>query len=266
MILFNVERIQLWPLACATVALATAGAPIRAQEQQARWFDGARPVSQAIDVLTAQCKCVITYEDPKYRADNVVDATERLSRSPAKTSRVYIPQGSPFLLAVASTAAVRDAHDLTPAVNALLAAYHGTGPDIRFRLDASDAVLHVVPAAGSVLNASVSMVENQASAEDMIAALLRTLSSSTNEQIAMGLAPMTHLKQSAVRISANGETGQSVLTRILAATGRKVSWRLFYDYTLKKYFLNLHFADPATCPAEPGRPCNPGDILNVIRK
>jgi hypothetical protein len=116
-----------------------------------RWIDDPRPLSQAIDILREQCRCVITYEDPQYEATQVVDVTQQVSRSPGSTNRVLVPRGTPFVFANKPLAAAKGPEDVVAASEALLDQFHHSGNPTRFRLDRSDTVLHVVPVKGSIL-------------------------------------------------------------------------------------------------------------------
>lgn len=48
-------------------------------------------------------------------------------------------------------------------------------------------------------------------------------------------------RKHALAMAVDDEPAAAVLARISALTGRKMSWRLLYDYGLGQYALNLHF-------------------------
>ena len=234
-------------------------------QPEQHWVEDPRPVSKAIEILETECRCVITYEDPLYTASQVEDATARVRRDGKSTSRVFVPTSHFFEFAHDHPAATVARRNIAPSVEALLAAVHQSGTASRFRVDRSDTVLHVVPERGSILQVAVSLPDTEGRADRMVFALLDAVNKATGAEIVVGNIPMAHMVRSTIRVTANKEPAQQVLTRILQATGRKVTWHLFYDYTLKSYFLNLSFVDPARCPAT--GPCSGkdlGDTLDAI--
>ena len=238
------------------IAVAVAfGQPIE------RWLGDPRSVSQALDAIIEQCHCVITYEDPRYDASQVDDVTLKVRRDGRSMPRVMVPKAYPFAFAFDSSLSPGGA-DVVSTVRALLDTANQSGNPSRFLLDTSDSVLHVVPEAGSVLSTMISMPVADASALQFMTLFVDALTEAGGLVVTVGALPTNHLVQSTIHVGASNERADRVLVRALQTTGRKVYWRLFYDFSLKTYVLNLALAHPDRCL--PSGRCDSGDAHDAV--
>jgi hypothetical protein len=70
--------------------------------------------------------------------------------------------------------------------------------------------------------------------------LTATISSSVQSKVVVGTIPINLLAQSHIEFGASNESARSVLMKMWKATGRSLSWRLFYDPSLQHYVINIH--------------------------
>lgn len=93
----------------------------------------------------------------------------------------------------------------------------------------------------SILSTRVSLAAHtDQTAMSVVTALVNSLTQATKRKVVVGMVPLNLLAQTRVENAVSGESARSVLERIVRATGRRVSWRLYYDPGLQMYALNLH--------------------------
>jgi len=216
--------------------------------------DDARPLAAAIELLEKRHGWVITYEDPPFVHDtDFSDATAKVRRdSQAGKPRVLIPRGGPFVFDYAIPGNF-DPPEARPVLEALVTAYASTGYPGRFVVRQSDNVFHVVPVMGknsrgtmqthrSVLDVRVSIAARDRSGLEMLDATAGAVSAAIQEPVALGLVPVNALARIRIREGAANEPARAVLSRTLAATGRRYSWQLFFNPEKDggRYFLNIH--------------------------
>jgi hypothetical protein len=217
-------------------------------------------VADAVSGLVEDCRCVITYEDPLWDGDEVADVTDSVSKVKNPPRRIVAPKGIGFSFPYERPITMKSPQDMGAAVTTLLQWYEYKEPQSHFRVEASATALHVIPVRGSVLDVPISLPEMTGRTTDALAVFLTELTRATKRNVSLGIVPLGYLTTSKAHISASREPARSVLARLLSSAGRKVYWRLYYDYTLQFYALNLTLADPGHCAVvQRGAPCDLGD-------
>jgi hypothetical protein len=189
-----------------------------------------RPLSAAVKLLERRCHCAITYEDPRWGPDDVVDI-----------SGPVIPKGGPFTFSVAADLSSRTPAQRRDAFEQVLRAFErsGSGPGM-FRLMSDDTTVHVVPRGGSVLDTPVSITGATRSIMEIVTAAMDQVRQVTGHKIGLATFPINLFKRR-ITFDARQEPARIVLQRAMAASGRLLSWRLYYDVGMGQYYLGIHF-------------------------
>lgn len=215
---------------------ASASSALRIRKQQSVGetlsVNDPRPLSAALDILEERCRCVITYEDPKWTSDQVVDAPVRHKPE----IHTQVPRGGSLSFAIDPT--ISDSpQNARRFIERAISTAEGTGYSTYRLID--DAVFHVVPAAGSVLAARVSVPPATTPMRDFVTSVLETVTRETGEEVLLAMAPM-NLMKTPITASATDEPANAVLSRVLSNEKHRLSWRLFYDVGTKKYYFSIH--------------------------
>jgi hypothetical protein len=203
-----------------------------------------RPVAAAVEEIETFSGRPVSYEDPplvdpRHMAPMVTDTSGEMT--------LMAPKGGSFdvtLPADASAAAQLEA------VQGLVARFNTRGEGATFAVQ-QDAFLHVVPreaanAAGvlvavtPVLDARITLEAKPRDGMEVLADVFRAVAAATGEAVKIGTVPNTLLVQAHIGVGAEREPARVVLERLVAATGRPLSWRLLYDPGLKAYYFNVH--------------------------
>jgi hypothetical protein len=222
-----------------TIMWLVGGVAVATQTELHR-IDDPRPVSKAIETLEQECYCAITYEDPRYGAEDVKDVTSQVRRDGRSEPKVFVPTRRTFEFLHTRPATVTGPGDIEPSVTAMLDAFHSSVSSTQFRIVRETAALHVVPVNGSVLDTRITLPETTGSAYKAVTAVLQAVSAATGTKMTFGVAPINAMASTFVTIAANQEPAGAVLSRLLAATGVNMSWQLNFDYGFNDYGLNIH--------------------------
>src|SRR4029453_9413009 len=101
--------------------------------------------------------------------------------------------------------------------------------------------VHVVPRDGSILDTPVTMTRATRPLADVVTMTLAEVERTTGQKIGIAMLPINFSKQRWVDIEAQQEPAREVLVRALAASGRTLSWRLFFDAMMRQRYLGIHF-------------------------
>lgn len=192
-----------------------------------------RPLSAAVDLVERRCHCAITYEDPLWTSDDVALSGPHW---PA-----MIPKGGLFTFDapdVAATTPAQMAAAMAQVVRAFEQSGSGRGA---FRVTNDITAVHVVPRPGSILDTPVTIAHATRRLDDVVTVTLAEVERATGQKIALARFPNNFFFQHRVEIDAQQEPARDVLVRALAASGRALSWRVFFDATMRQYYLGLHF-------------------------
>jgi hypothetical protein len=184
---------------------------------------GDRPMAKALDIVERMCRCVITYEDPRY---DEFAGDDRRSFTFSLVSR-------------------RDQRDLQPTLQALVDEFGHSGNPGRFRVYAAADGYRVVPrdAFGSLLETHVTAKAMRGTALDALKAFTKSLAAAARTNVSLGALPEKLLTKSIVSVKPQTAEAEAILANILHDSGHRLSWRLHYDRTSQQYVLNLHSVD-----------------------
>ena len=96
--------------------------------------------------------------------------------------------------------------------------------------------LHVLPQSGSVVDEHVTVAPVPQRIIDIVTAIIGQVTRLTGHKIGIATYPTNLLKRS-IKLEAHQGTAQAVLGDALKASGRALSWRLFYDVGMGQYYL-----------------------------
>jgi hypothetical protein len=191
-----------------------------------------RPLSAAVALVERRCHCAITYEDPLWKSDDVALSGPHW---PA-----MIPKGGLFTFDapdLAATTPAQMAAAMTEVVRAFEQSESGRGA---FRVTNDTTAVHVVPRPGSILDTPVTIMRSRR-LDDVVVVVLAEVERASGQKVSLATFPMNFFNQHRVEIEAKQEPTREVLVRALAASGRALSWRLFFDATMRQYYLGIHF-------------------------
>jgi hypothetical protein len=224
-----------------TRALAQVG------EQIATDAGDARPLATVVRELAHRLKSVVTYEDPPwdYAAD-FHDVTAEVRRDGDMSKKVFSPRGGRFEFIPPAAAVGPDA-----ALRTLVNAYNRSGLDGEFDLLRTDEVYHVVPISAkdqlgsirpyrSLLSRRVTVRAGPRPILEATSELVDSLNKQQGRKIGLATAPTNLLMRMSVEGGANNEDARTVLLRLIAASGRQLSWTLLCQPGAEKLcYLNL---------------------------
>src|SRR5215203_2177988 len=138
------------------VALAGAASlRVRAQEIDV-YVNSPRPLAEAVKEFERRCKCVITYEDLKWRSDQVEPSP--IFRRRSDGAAAMIPRGIPFTFTVP-----QDLAQMSPAVigqhfDSVLGSFEAIQNPGEFKVVRGERSIHVIPAASAILNRPICVI------------------------------------------------------------------------------------------------------------
>lgn len=223
----------------AAVALVTAPAIVLAiQDPEVLSVDDPRPLSAAIRLVEERCHCAITYEDPIWQPDDVIDISGSIAHRADVIPR--IPTGGRFTFSVDADLSSLTRVQLRRTAGQVLRTFESSksGPG-QFQLMSGGLALHVVPKSGSVLDVPVTIAPGTPRILDVITTTLKQVSEASGRKIGIGTGPF-RLLNGRIELEAHQEPAYALLDRALLASGRTLSWRLFYSVTTGQYYFNVH--------------------------
>lgn len=96
-----------------------------------------------------------------------------------------------------------------------------------------------MPKSGSVLDVPVTIPLGTRRIVDVITTTLKQVSGASGRKIEIATGPIK-LLNGRIELEAHQEPVYAVLDRALLASGRSLSWRLFYSVTTGGYYFNVH--------------------------
>jgi len=221
------------------VALAGAASlRVRAQEIDV-YVNSPRPLAEAVKEFERRCKCVITYEDLKWRSDQVEPSP--IFRRRSDGAAAMIPRGIPFTFTVP-----QDLAQMSPAVigqhfDSVLGSFEAIQNPGEFKVVRGERSIHVIPAASAILNRPICVIADGVPAITAVRTALNEVSRLSGEKLDLWTLPLNIVKRP-IHVTMSHQPAQEVLTRILAAADQRLSWHLFYDVNLQTYFLTIYLA------------------------
>ena len=231
----------------------------QAQREATIEVNDPRPLAKAIEVVEQRFGQPITYEDSQVEnANEIDDVTGAVRRDGNLNKRVLIPRGGPFMFRYVSPSDSSNPTEfvsiLLPSLVATYHSYNNVGYPGRYAVLQRGDVFHIVPTGfrdkggqdiirGSVLESSISIPGATRTADEMIRKVLRLVTHTTGITVELGIAPVNLLRGTTVNEGATREVARDVLLRTLSATGRTLSWQLFYGPDTKTYAFNVHIVE-----------------------
>ncbi len=201
-----------------------------------------RPLADVVKALQERLGVVITYEDPPYlHSSQIRDATaEFRPGAPPTARRTFIPRGGPFSFSYETPSGTPD-EQATSILENLVQQYQAKGYG-SFQIEKAGRVFHVVPterrsrdgrdeAYQPILSATlqVDAAQSEQSALAAVEDLVATLGRTARARVVLMTIPSNLLNQTTATAEAGTRTVREELVRILAATGRQLSWLLYFD-------------------------------------
>ena len=129
-------------------------------------------------------------------------------------------------------------------LTALLRQYDASGAPGEFRFEGDNGIYHLIPKgqmadAAPVFSTPVRLADEERTVDDTLDEIVAQLNESSPVKIGWGLVPLNLFNQTRIRIAADGVPAREVLHQILEQLPRRVTWRLNYDPTIKRYYLSF---------------------------
>lgn len=234
----SMTSIGMVAFALSVFALTPTASALRGQEGETVSVDDPRPLSSAIEVIEQRCHCAITYEDPRWTPEDVADIPGSVSHR--ADVRVRVPKGGRFTFSIGRNLASRTPAQVRASVEELVHTFEqsGTGRG-SFQLVGNSPALHVVPRSGSILDVSITIPGGTRPVADLVVTILSQVGDAAGARVGLATFPVNLFKRE-VAFEAQHEPAERTLTRLLLATQRRLSWRLYYDVTMGQYYLGIH--------------------------
>jgi hypothetical protein len=223
----------------AGLAFGPSGVAVALRDSEQLTIVDPRPVAAAVREFERRCRCVVTYEDVRWRQDQVQDLAGFAGRRSGLPTP-QIPKSATFTFDVPRQLELRTPAEIAGALREVLAVFETGGNAGGFRLVEGNGAFHVLPKINGVLDAPVTLGPGKRTLATLIAEMLASLSQTTGQTVLLATGPVNVLQQTSVDIAASNERAGDVLSRALFASGRKLSWQLLYDFGPKRYYLNIY--------------------------
>jgi hypothetical protein len=224
------------------VALCAAGlgqAPIVLGQQSGEiTIEDPRPLAAVARVLEAQCRCAITYEDPTWTSDQVTPSAIARRRPDGSTS--LVPKGIPLRLALSEGSGPRSRSGVLADLQSAMTRYNTTLHLGEFGLVDDGRMFHIRPDGPSALDVSLTISETRMTLGDALESLAALIGKSSGQEVVLAMAPANLSRQWMTQVVSSRESARDVLSRILDATGHRVSWQLLYDFETSRFFLSVY--------------------------
>jgi hypothetical protein len=217
--------------------------------------DDPRPLMAVIDQLERKFGWVVTYEDPPFVHPSDLQDQAEHNRQPADPTRpkMPIPRGGPFSFRYSMPAQAGNAR--VDALNTLIQDYGiATKQPGAFRLLETAGIAHVVPsrkknvrgdfeACGSILDTPVRLPGGSRTVAALVREVTDAVGSAVGTKVGIFSMPTNLLMNTDVSLTdqQSEASARTMLLRALAATNKKLSWRLVYSPAQPQmYMLSIH--------------------------
>ena len=198
-----------------------------------------RVLASAIQEFVRRCHCIVTYEDIKWRQDQVHDAPGFKPRRP-DLPMLRIPKGIPFTFTISRKVESHAPAQIATSLRELLAAYENSGNVGSVRLVEDSGAFHIIPATNALFDVRVALAKGDWLLNDVVNAIATSVNRLTGESMGLTGIASNFLLRTSVPLGGQSERAGALLSRALAASGQKLSWLLLYDIGTRRYSLNIH--------------------------
>jgi hypothetical protein len=214
--------------------------------------DDPRPLAKAVALIEERYGWVITYEDPRYEYEgDIDDVTAVIRRDFDLSKKVLIPRGGRFDYYYELAGEAEQPRDPVTFLEKLIETYNASGLPGQFELAQTGNIFHVLPVAvtnrdgqdasqSSILETPISLPAGEWMGHEVLGLVLRAVSEASGVKVEAGTVPFNLLRSAMEGKIVRDIPARVVLARALAASGRKLSWHLFYGPGTRMYFLNVH--------------------------
>ena len=228
-----------------------------------------RPLAALADELEKRYQIVLTYEDSLWvAAADTQDFTREIIQSngpekAAPSQPIIGPRRSAVSFKYVPDPAKGLLTDRADLLSALLKQYEEAGAPGKFRFEGGNGIYHLIPASlkdakGQWVNASpvfsipVTLADEERTVDDTLDEIVAQLNESSPVKVGWGFVPLNLFNQTRIRLAADGVPAREVMRQILEQLPRRVTWRLNYDPTTKKYYLSFLLlpGEPFKAPPE----------------
>jgi len=219
-------------------------------------IEDSRPVSKAIEILTAHYPVLITYEDPPYEyAQDLKDVTfmrkDLHLYKNGEAPRLLTPIGGVFNFDYVVSPGGADITDLDVTVQKILDAHAATGGAGKFAAERAGQWLHVTPRElknkeglwierSSILDTRITIPAQEVDGDRMLVLITEAIK---EVPVRVGTTPMNEFLSYHGLIEASDEPAQAVLARVLQEVDPRATWRLLYEPSpieaIHGYYLNV---------------------------
>ncbi|SRR6266498_1579270 len=214
-----------------------------------------RPLNQAISTLNEEYGWTIDYEDPPYMSDvELIDITDPKRRAANPNDRVTIPAGDGFQFDYDEDQLIAQPEREVALLHTMVAAYNRSGNPGRFVVREEEKGRYTIIGSiiknhagqdqdiSPVLDTQISIpVENRV-AIDTLQLILKELSAKSNTKVAIGSVPANLLFNTRVTVGGANASARSLILRTFNATGRPLTYSLFYFEDTQRYLLRATVA------------------------
>ncbi|HVS24409.1 MAG TPA: hypothetical protein VMU03_11840 [Gammaproteobacteria bacterium] len=253
----------------ALIAALSASADTQ-ERKETLSIDDPRPVAAALQQLMTRHQRVITYEDPRYLHEgDIKDVTREVRKDldrypPGQAPTVLAPRGGHIRFGSRVSTDTGQPDDWNALLTSLLEGYAARGGP-RFRVEHHADFDHVIPAesrnasgqwvkAASILDATVTIPEQELTKADIVEAVAKAVSAATDVHFVVGTClvcgPHGLAPEPTERFAVHDERARDLLWRAVQHWRPGTSWHIYQDPGSDLYVLNLvRGPAPATAPA-----------------
>jgi hypothetical protein len=202
--------------------------------------EGPRPLAQALESLQQKYKWVVDYEDPQFLSK--LDLTE--AQGPGKP---MLPAGHQFKFDFPASGV-----DEGNVLQSLVDAYDASDNPGKFELrkGESDQFYAVGTQARNLkgqlspqhplLDAPVTLVKRKRTVEETVKLICLRAGERQHIQVIIGILPRKFTQYAPVEVGGKQIPARTLLLQALAATNRRLYWRLLFDPNTKGYIFDVH--------------------------
>ena len=212
-----------------------------------------RPLVQALDGLQQKYGWVVHYEDPQYTSKTeVVESTDPRFAAAGGGARPHIPNGGAFAFDFPAGPGASPDEERT--LGLMVDAYNRSSNPGRFEVrQLADQSFTIVGTgahndAGQILDQkpildTVLTIPTAArTGTETLKLLCQSITQASLVKISTGIYPVNLFEHNQASVGGTKIPARTLLTDLVAATGRKIGLRLLFDPDSNGYTLNLHLA------------------------